>query len=185
MVILWGLSVVSTIAEKDGGVTSWRRTVVTLTQMRFNGLRNWPRWGEKREKLSVQRFTFAIATKRSVAKSFGRSWVYFLARFWRFEGYEYGPRTNTRWMTSPHWLFENLDCSRKIFYFYYFHLASRNRIDATRSSRLVAWDQVDRNFHKTIMRKRKANKRVPKFSCMKITSCGNFRIILLTPLLTS
>jgi hypothetical protein len=33
----WGLGVLSTVAEKDGGVTSWRRTVVTLTMTRFNG----------------------------------------------------------------------------------------------------------------------------------------------------
>jgi hypothetical protein len=39
--------------------------------------------------------------------------VLILARFWRLEGCERGPRTNTRWMTSPHWLFENLDRSRK------------------------------------------------------------------------
>jgi hypothetical protein len=37
--------------------------------------------GRKTRKLGVQRFTFAIATKRSVAKSFDRSWGYFLARF--------------------------------------------------------------------------------------------------------
>jgi hypothetical protein len=124
MVSPWGFGVVSTVTEKDGGVASRLRTVVTLTQMRFNGLKNWPWWGEEREKLSVQRFTFAIATKRSVAESLDRSWVYFLARFWGFEGYEHGPRTNTRGVTSPHWLFENLDCSRK-FHFYCFHLASQ------------------------------------------------------------
>jgi hypothetical protein len=37
--------------------------------------------GRKTRKHSVQHFTFAIATKRSVAKGFDRSWVYFLARF--------------------------------------------------------------------------------------------------------
>jgi hypothetical protein len=88
----------------DGRTTSWRCTVVTLMTMGLNGLNNRPWWGAKREKLSVQRFMFAIATKRSVAKSFDRSWAYFL---------EHGPRTNTRWMTSPHWLFENLDRSRE------------------------------------------------------------------------
>jgi phage major head subunit gpT-like protein len=30
---------------------------------------------------------------------------------------------------------------------------------------LAAWDQVDRTFQKIIMRERKANKRVPTFSC--------------------
>jgi hypothetical protein len=37
--------------------------------------------GRKTRKLSVLRFTLAIATKRSVAKKLDRSWVYFLARF--------------------------------------------------------------------------------------------------------
>jgi hypothetical protein len=32
-------------------VASWRRTAVTLMTMRFNGLKNWPWWGEKRESL--------------------------------------------------------------------------------------------------------------------------------------
>jgi hypothetical protein len=80
--------------------------------MGLNCLNNRPWWGAKREKLSVQRFMLAIATKRSVAKSFDQSWAHFLAWFWGFKGYEHGPRTNTRWTTSPHWLFENLDCSR-------------------------------------------------------------------------
>jgi hypothetical protein len=42
------------------------------------------------------------------------------------------------------WLLE------KSFYFYCSHLASRNRIDATRSSRFAAWGQVDRNYQKII-----------------------------------
>jgi hypothetical protein len=72
--------------------------VVTLMTMGLNGLNNWPWWGAKWGKLSVQRFMLAIATNKSVAKSFNRSWAYFLAWFWGFEGYEHGPRTNTRWM---------------------------------------------------------------------------------------
>jgi hypothetical protein len=32
----WGLGVVSIVAEKDGDVTSWRHTVVTLMTTRFN-----------------------------------------------------------------------------------------------------------------------------------------------------
>jgi hypothetical protein len=36
--------------------------------------------GKRTSKLSVQRLTFALATKRSVAKSFDRSWAHFLAR---------------------------------------------------------------------------------------------------------
>jgi hypothetical protein len=87
---------------------------VTLMTMGLNGLNNRPWWRAKWEKLSVQRFNFATATKRSVANCFDRSWAYFLAWFWGFEGYEHGPRTNARWMTFPCWLFENLECSRKI-----------------------------------------------------------------------
>jgi hypothetical protein len=113
MVSPWGFDVVNTVAEIDGRAMSWRRTVVTLMTMGLNSLNNRPWWGAKREKLSVLRFTLVIASKRSVAKGFDRSWAYFLAWFWGFEGYEHGPRTNTRWMTSPHWLFENLDCSRE------------------------------------------------------------------------
>jgi hypothetical protein len=45
----WGLGVVKTVAEIDGRATSWRRTVMTLTQMRSNGLKNRSRWGEERE----------------------------------------------------------------------------------------------------------------------------------------
>jgi hypothetical protein len=37
--------------------------------------------GRRMRKLSVQHSTLVIATKRSLAKSFDRSWVYFLARF--------------------------------------------------------------------------------------------------------
>jgi hypothetical protein len=40
-------------------------------------------------------------------------------------------------------------------------------MDATRSSRFTARDQFDRDFQKTTTKKRMANKRVPKFSCMK------------------
>jgi hypothetical protein len=138
MVSSWGFYVLNTVAEKDGGVTSWLRTAATPMMMGLNGLNNQPWWGAKWEKFSVQHFTFAIATKRSVEKSFDRSWAYFLVCFRGFEGYEHGPRMNTRWMTSPHWLFENLDCSSKIFCFCYFHLASQKGFDATRSSWFTA-----------------------------------------------
>jgi hypothetical protein len=56
---------------------------------------------------------------------------------------------------SSYWLFENLDYSRAC-YFYCLHLSSRNRIDATRSSRLAAWGRVDRDFQKITTKKRKA-----------------------------
>jgi hypothetical protein len=151
----------------------------------LNGLNNRPWWGAKWEKLSVQHFMLAIATKRSVAKSFDRSWVYFLARFWGFEGYEHGPRTNTRWMTSSHWLFKNLDCSR-IFYFYCFHLASRKwnwcykvvEIGGMRPNR----QEFPKDYYEE---KGRLLKEFPSFLVRKRTSSGNFRRILLTPLLTS
>jgi hypothetical protein len=160
MVSPWGLGVVSTVAEEDGGVASRCHTFVTLTQMRSNWSKELIVMGIRTRKLSVQHSTFAIATKRSLTKCFDRSWVYFLAWFWGFEGYEHGPRTNTRWMTSPHWLFENLDCSRK-FLLLLLPLGEQEGIDATRSSRFTARDQVNRDFQKTITKKRKANKRVP------------------------
>jgi hypothetical protein len=78
------------------------------------------------------------------------------------------------------WLLE------KSFYFSCFHLAGRKEFDATRSSELGAWCQADRTFQKSIMRKRKANKRVPIFSCTKDDFKWELqRIILLTPLLIS
>jgi hypothetical protein len=100
------------------------------------------------------------SNKEKLSKSFDRSWVYFLARFWGFEGYGYGSRRK-----RDGWLL-HIDFSRTLtaqenFYFYCFHLASRKGIDTPRSSRFEARDQVDRDFQKTITKKRKANKRVP------------------------
>jgi hypothetical protein len=60
---------VSTVAEKDGGVASWRRTVGTLTMMRSNRSKELIVMGRRTRKLSVQHFTFAIATKRSLTKA--------------------------------------------------------------------------------------------------------------------
>jgi hypothetical protein len=42
MVSPCGLSIVNTVAEKDGGMTSWRRMVVTLMTMGLNGLKTRP-----------------------------------------------------------------------------------------------------------------------------------------------
>jgi hypothetical protein len=42
MVSPGGFGVVNTVAEIDGGATSWRRTVVTLMTMGLNGLNNRP-----------------------------------------------------------------------------------------------------------------------------------------------
>jgi hypothetical protein len=53
------------------------------------------------------------------------------------------------------------------FYFYGFHLAGRKGLDATRSSSLAARNKVDGGYHKTLATKRKADKRVPKFSHTK------------------
>jgi hypothetical protein len=87
--------------------------------------------------------------------------VYFLAWFQGFEGYEHGPRTNTRWIISLRWLFENLNCSRKVSTSTVSTWLAGRGIVATRSSRFTARDQFDRDFQKIIMRKRRANKRVP------------------------
>jgi hypothetical protein len=144
--------VVNTVAGIEGRATSWRRTVVTLMTMGLNGLNNRLWWGAKREKLSVQRFMLAIATKRSVAK--------IPAWFWGVEGYEHGPRTNTRWMTSPCRLFENLDCSRKNSTFTVPTWLAGKGINATRSSWFTARDQFDR-ISKRSLQERKAKDRVP------------------------
>jgi hypothetical protein len=53
--------------------------------MGLNGLNNRPWRGAKREKLSVQRFVLAKATREAQQKCFDRSWAYSLVRFWGFE----------------------------------------------------------------------------------------------------
>jgi hypothetical protein len=58
-------------------------------------------------------------------------------------------------MTSQLGFFENLDYSRKL-YFYY--LSDRKGVDVKRSSRLAARNQVDRDYQKTFTKKRKASK---------------------------
>jgi hypothetical protein len=67
--------------------------------------------------------------------------------------------TDKRWMTSPHWLFENLDCSRKLLLL--LPIGSGKELIAKRSSRFAARNQVDGDYQKTFMKKRKASKRVP------------------------
>jgi hypothetical protein len=69
--------------------------------------------GRKTRKAQCTSLYARDSNKEKLSKSFDRSWGYFLAHFQGFEGYEHGLRTNTRWMTSPHWLSENLDCSTK------------------------------------------------------------------------
>jgi hypothetical protein len=80
------LCVANMVAEIEGRATSWWRMTVTMMTMGLNGLNNRPWWGGKREKLGVLRFTLVIASQRSVANCFDRSWAYFLVRFWEFEG---------------------------------------------------------------------------------------------------
>jgi hypothetical protein len=53
------------------------------------------------------------------------------------------------------------------FYVYCFYLASRRGIDAIRSSRVAARDQINQISKRPLRKKRKATKRVPKFSCTK------------------
>jgi hypothetical protein len=116
--------------------------------------------GRITRKLSVQRFMFAITTKRSLAKA----------------SVDPGctPLLDTEVLkvmsTDQEWIHDgwllHIDLSRTLtaqenFYFYCFHLASRKGIDAMRSSRFVARDHVDRDSEKTITKNSKANKRVP------------------------
>jgi hypothetical protein len=129
--------------------------------MGLNDLINRSWWGVKREKLSVQRFVFAIATKRSVAKNAsidpGRASL--------LDSEDLKVMSTDQELMHDGWLL-HVDYSRTLtaqenFYVYGFRLAGRKGIDTKRSSRLAAWCQVDRTFPKSIMRKRKANKRVP------------------------
>jgi hypothetical protein len=151
----------------------------------LNGLDNRPWWGAKWEKLSVLCFTFVIASKRSVAKGFDRSWAYFLARFWGFEGYEHGPRTNTRWMTSPHWLFENLDCSRE-FLRLRLPLGWQERNLMLQGRRDWRHETKSTGLSKrSLWGKGRLIKEFPHFVVRIMALCGNFRIGLLTPLLIS
>jgi hypothetical protein len=89
-------------------------------------------------------------------------------------------------MTSPCWLFENLDCSKGFLRLRPPLWLAEKESDAPRSSELAAWCQADRTFQKSIMRKRKANKTVPIISCTKYDFKWELqRLILLTPLLIS
>jgi hypothetical protein len=116
--------------------------------------------GRRTRKLSVQHSTLAIATKRSLAKaSIDLGFTSLL------DSEDLKVMSTDQERIRDGWPL-HIDFSRTLttqenFYFCCFHLASRKRIDATRSSRFVARDQVDRDFQKTITKKRKANKRVP------------------------
>jgi hypothetical protein len=108
--------------------------------------------GRRTRKLSVQCFTFVTATKRSLAKAS------IDPRFTSLLDSEdlKVMSTDQEWIHDG-WLL-HIDFSRTLttrenFYFYCFHLARRKGIDATRSSRIAAWGQVDRDSQKTITKK--------------------------------
>jgi hypothetical protein len=99
--------------------------------------------GENNEKsIGYLRSRLVIATKRFLATtSTDPEFASLLdSKDWG-GGYDHGSWTDKRWITLKHCLFENLDCSRKL-YFYFFHLAGEKAVDATRSSRLAAGDQI-------------------------------------------
>jgi hypothetical protein len=89
-----------------------------------------------------------------------------------------------RWITSPHWLFENLDCSRKIpISITSTWLAGRNR--CYRVVMIHGKGPIRQRFPKDYYKEKgKLLKEFPSFLVRKMTSCGNFRTILLTPYLT-
>jgi hypothetical protein len=161
-----GLGDVSAIAEEDGRVVSRHRTVVALKRMGFNGPKKWLWWGEKWEELRVEAFYARVCNYENLSKSFHWSWVCFLARLRGFGGYDHGPWTDKRWMIFQHWLFENLDCSRKLF-FYLINLAGGRelmlrdvKISGKRPGRQWSSEQ-------TFMKKRKTSKRFPELLCTK------------------
>jgi hypothetical protein len=116
--------------------------------------------GIRTRKLSVQRSTFAIATKRSLAKSSIDPGFTSL-----LDSEDLKVMSMDQKRIRDGRLFQ-IDFSRILtaqenFYFYCFHSTSQKGIDATRSSRFAARNQVDGDYQKTITKKRKANKRVP------------------------
>jgi hypothetical protein len=148
MVSPWGLNGMSAIAEVERC-----RTVVAL------------------KKDEVQRYEESAVIERRMRRaqriSTLSSWLqlreswhklppilgYFLARFRGFGGYEHRSWADKRWMTSQYWLFENLDCSRKLC-FYFYNLSDRKWVDAKRSSSLVARDQVDTDYQNRLLRRK-------------------------------
>jgi hypothetical protein len=154
------------ITEEDGRAVSRRRTVVALKRLGSNGLKNRLWWGEKREDLRVEAFYASVCNYKNFSKSFHRSWVFFLARLRGFGGYDHGSWTDKRWMIFQQWLFENLDCSRKL-YFYLINLAGGRelmlrdvKIGSKRPGRQW-WSE------QTFMKKRKTSKRFPQLLCTK------------------
>jgi hypothetical protein len=127
MVSPCGLGVMNMVAEIDGRVTSWRRTVVTLVTMRFNGQKNWSWWGEERESLSVQHSMFVITIERSLAEASvdpGRTSL--------LDSEDLKVRSTDQERIHDQWLL-HIDFSRTLtaqenFYVYCFHLASRKEL---------------------------------------------------------
>jgi hypothetical protein len=67
------------------------------------------------------------------------------------------------------------------FYFYYFHLALREGIDATRPSRLAARNHVDSDIQLDFYEeKERLVKGFLNFFVQRALQCGNCRTILLT-----
>jgi hypothetical protein len=58
--------------------------------MGSNGQKNRPWWGGEREELNVLASLARACNEKELNKSFDRSWVYFLAQFRGFGGYEHG-----------------------------------------------------------------------------------------------
>jgi hypothetical protein len=141
--------------------------------------------GSKTRKAQGTTLYICDSIKEKCSQGFDRSWAYVLARFWGLEGYEHGPRTNTRWMTSPHWLFENLDCSREFLrlvlplgwqegkLMLQGHRDMRQETKSTEISTGPLWG------------KGRLIKEFPNFLVRIMALCGNFIIGLLTPLLIS
>jgi hypothetical protein len=169
------LGVVNTVADIDGRATSWRRMTVTLMMMGLNGLNNRPWWGAEREKLGVPHFTLVIASKRNVAKmlrsilgvllrSILRTW-----RLWARTKNEYTMDDFTMLTIREPWLLEDN------FYFYRFHLASRERNRCHKVVEIHGTWPICQRFPINHYRKRKANDRVPPAPVRKMTSSGNFK----------
>jgi hypothetical protein len=88
-------------------------------------------------------------------------------------------------MTSPHWPFENLDCSRKVStstvstWLAGIELMPQGRRDLRHEAKSTGIST------RPLWGKERLIKEFPKFLVRIMTLCGNFRIGLLTPLLIS
>jgi hypothetical protein len=123
------------------------------------------------------------SNKRSVAKSFDRSWAYFLARFWGFQGYEHGSRRNAMddfsilTIREP-WLLKRISTSNASAWLAGGKLMLQGRRELRQGTNSTEISK------RPLRRKRKATKEFQCFLVRMITSSRNFKTILLTPLLT-